>query len=241
MSSELKLAKDSAWIKLHELPNELASKLREKFAELVALRPSEHGVVIMPINEDTLDTDTVNETRQENKDYICKRWFQSYLNTPKWNPELRTSYMFSGMNPKEQPELPEDFRKVLDWFNSQSAIQYNQVVANWYLDGADYIPFNSDYEYNSVPGTGVVVVNLTQDDTITRKLILKPKMREFGSNSENACIDDQPTNVELDLYHGRIIEMYGDTQKLYRHGVPPVSEKLGNPGPRISLTFRAFQ
>lgn len=236
MASELKLAKDSARLKLHELPKELSTQLREKFSELFALHPSERGVVIMPISADTGDTNT-GENKQENKDYICRRWFQSYLNTPKWNPELKTSYMFSGMNPKEQPDLPEDFRKVLDWLNSQSTVQYNQVVANWYLDGSDYIPFHSDYEYNAVPGTGVVVVNLTQDDTITRKFVLKPKMREF----QNECIDDQPTNVELELFHGRIIEMHGDTQKLYRHGVPAISEELGNPRPRISLTFRAFQ
>lgn len=232
MASELKLAKDSTWLKLHELPIELSTYLRDKFSELFALHPSERGVVIMPISADTIDAN-----KRENKDHICKRWFQSYLNTPTWNPELKTSYMFSGMNPKEQPDLPDDFRKVLDWLNSQSTVQYNQVVANWYLDGSDYIPFHSDYEYNAVPGTGVVVVNLTQDDTITRKFVLKPKMREF----QNVCIDDQPTNVELDLFHGRIIEMHGDTQQLYRRGVPSISKELGNPGPRISLTFRAFQ
>ena len=122
MASELKLAKDSAWLKLHELPKELSTQFREKFSELFALHPSERGVVIMPISADTVDTNT-RENKQKNKDYICKRWFQSYLNTPKWNPELKTSYMFSGMNPKEQPDLPDDFRKVLDWLNSQSAVQ----------------------------------------------------------------------------------------------------------------------
>lgn len=218
---EVKLAKDSAWLKIHELPTDLADHLRSKFSELFDLHPQERGVVIMK-----------HASQDTPGDYICKRWFQSYLNTPKWNPDLKTSYMFSGTNPKEQPDLPEDFRKVLDWINSQSNVKYNQVVANWYLDGSDHIPFHSDYEYNAVPGTGVVVVNLTQSDDILRKFILKPKMREF--------YDSQPSTVEFDLSHGKIIEMHGDTQKLYRHGVPPVPLDRGNPGPRISLTFRAF-
>ena len=68
MAYELKLTKDSAWLKLHELPKELSTQLREKFSELFALHPSERGVVIMPIN-----TDNINTNKQENKDYICKR------------------------------------------------------------------------------------------------------------------------------------------------------------------------
>lgn len=218
---DIKLAKDSAWLKIHELPKDLADHLRAKFSELFKLHPEERGVVIMP-----------HAFHDTNGDYICKRWFQSYLNTPKWNPELKTSYMFSGMNPKEQPDLPDDFRKVLDWLNSQSVVKYNQVVANWYLDGSDHIPYHSDYEYNAVPGTGVVVVNLTQEDDVLRKFVLKPKMREFPNSS--------PESVELALPHGRVIEMHGETQKLYRHGVPSVPKESGNPGPRISLTFRAF-
>jgi alkylated DNA repair dioxygenase AlkB len=215
MESTLTLAKNS-WLKLSDLPAELSDDLRVKFAHLFALHPDERGVVVMSNN---------GERRQ---DYTCKRWFQSYLNTPKWNPELGASYMFSGMNPKEQFELPAEFRRVLDWLNSQSVVPYNQLVVNWYADGSDFIPFHSDYEYNATPRTGVVVVNLTQNDSILRKFILKPK-----PNAE-----EQIQRIEIDLSHGRVIEMHGDTQKCYRHGVPQV---MGDPGPRISLTFRAFQ
>lgn len=224
---EVKLTDDSAWLKLHELPKELANHLHSNFSELFAMHPPNRGIVVMH-----------NQNKETYQDYTCKRWFQSYLNTPKRDSDLKTSYMFSGMHPAEQPNLPDEFRRVLDWLNSQSAVKYNQVVANWYLDGSDYIPFHSDYEYNAVPNSCITVVNLTQDDKILRKFVLKPRKPKKPNTCEFPS--HSPSTVELDLYHGRVIEMHGNTQKLFRHGVPPIPAKLGNPGPRISLTFRAF-
>ncbi len=212
--------KKTAWLCINHLPANLSTHTRDNFVELFNLHPKERGVVIMP-----------DASQDKNINYNCKRWMQSYGNTPKWNAELKTSYMFSGMNPTKQPDLPVEFATLLDFVNESLSQdkKYNQVVANWYEDSSDFIPYHSDYEYNATYNTGVAIVNMVAKEDVLRTFVLKAK-------SPDAFY----SRVEIPLYHGRIIEMHGAAQKMYRHGVPKVPSKLYTPGPRISLSFRSF-
>lgn len=212
-------------ILIHHLPTNLVESTRHNFDKMFLYHPDQRGVVMSRVN-------IYPRLPTKNIEVPCNRWHQSYLNTPKYIPEHNTTYMFSGINPSPQPDLPVEFKELLDWMNLDKPIKYNQVVANWYETGQDYIPFHSDYEYNSVPDTSIAVVNITTEaddcsncNDVHRKFILKAK-------SPDACY----SKIEIPLYHGRIIEMIGDTQKLYRHGVP----KINTSKPRISLSFRAF-
>lgn len=211
-----------ASILIRQLPKNLADHTRRNFEKMFSYHPEQRGVVLTANASDTDESDDLKVQ--------CDRWYQSYLNTPKWSPEHKTSYMFSGPKPEPQPELPPEFEELLKWINFDRLVKYNQVIANWYENGRDYIPFHSDYEYNAVPASGVSVLNLIAKDDMLRIFVLKSK-------SPDAFY----SRVEIPLYHGRIIEMLGDTQQLYRHGVPKTLINKPDPGHRISLSFRSFQ
>lgn len=215
MSETIQLDRGS-YLVIRSLPEDLANRLRRDFDRMFGYHPDSRGVVVAQ-----------DKTTHSPVNHPCRRWFQSYLNTPKWNPNAdHKSYMFSGTCPTVQPELPSEFRDVLDYINV-GTINYNQVVANWYETGSDYIPYHSDYDYNSVPGSGVVIVNMTKSDDLVRSFVLKPR---------RSLIPDAG-RYRIPLTHGKIIEMHGNTQQYYLHGVPVVDN---DPGPRISLSFRAF-
>lgn len=203
----------TAWIILRKLP-ETAHK---NFETLWGYKPKEKGKVIM-------------EQNGKNVNHTCDRWHQSYLNTPKWEPNANYSYMFSGTSGIEKKEVPKEFQELLDLINTEipESKHYNQVVGNWYETGEDYIPFHSDYPYSTTPGTGVIIVNFVKSEKVLRTFVLKAKQ---GT-------DHIYSRIEIPLYNGAIIEMHGNTQDLYRHSVPKV---LGdNPGPRVSVSFRSF-
>ena len=205
----------TAWVVLRKLP-ETAHK---NFDTLWSYRPAEKGKVIMGTNG-------------VDKDYVCARWHQSYLNTPAWDPKNGSSYMFSGMSGAEKKgaEIPKEFQELLDTVNYDipESKHYNQVVGNWYETGADYIPFHSDYPYSTTPGTGVMIVNFVKSEKVLRTFVLKAKR---GQNTLYS-------RLEIPLYNGVIIEMHGATQDLFRHSVPKVSGE--DPGPRVSVSFRSF-
>lgn len=221
MSETIQLENES-YLVIRNLPEDLANSLRQDFDKMFDLHPKNRGVVI-----------TIDPVTKLPVDHLCRRWFQSYLNTPKWDPtQNHNSYMFSGVDPEPQPELPYEFHDVFSYVNNDG--KYNQIVANWYQTGSDYIPFHSDYDYNKVPGTGVVIVNLTKSDDVVRTFVVKPK---------KSMIPDAVSHY-IPLSHGKIIEMHGNTQQYYYHGVPVVQKRHrtdADPGPRISLSFRAFQ
>ncbi|MEM8642542.1 MAG: alpha-ketoglutarate-dependent dioxygenase AlkB [Cyanobacteria bacterium P01_G01_bin.54] len=200
----------SSWLRICHLPEELATYGAVHFDEMFTLHPQDRAKVIMPCGE-----------------VACHRWQQSYLNTPVWNPERRSSYMFSGINPDPQPELPPLFRRYLDYMNHGQK-RYNQMVVNWYQGGSDYIAQHADYEHGAVPGSDVAIITFNRDDSIPRTFCIKAK---------GTTLDSVEKQVEIELIHGRIVIMGGATQSKFRHGVP----KKQQAAPRISITLRHFQ
>lgn len=203
----------TCWVDLDVLPQHLWFD-EDQFDALFAMHPEERGKVIMKQNESPVELTT-------------RRWHQSYLKTPLYDPQAHVrSFMFHGLDAQAQPALPAAFDAVLQYTNGVSGCNFNQVVANWYADGTDFIPFHSDYNYGKEMGQVVQVVNFVKSEEVCRTFVLKPKLAA-NLTSENTYIV---------LRQGCTITMGGLTQEKFTHGVP----KQRNAPPRISLTFRTF-
>jgi alkylated DNA repair dioxygenase AlkB len=207
------LGRDS-WVEVSLLDASLAAFGREQFAAMFDLHPKERGKVIMGLN-----------APGSNCEVKCHRWHQAYLNTPKWNPDLQHSYMFCGKEDTLLYELPQLFQPFLEAVGPP----FNQVVANWYQDGKDYIAWHSDYEHDSL-NTTVVTITFTETDEHPRVFRIRPKTYiDEGT--------DEAKSLSVLLRHGTVVKMGGKCQTYFRHSVP----KLDDAPRRLSLTFRAFK
>lgn len=204
-----------AWITIEWLSEELMDDAQKNYDELFDLHPIERGKVIM-----------------FHEDVESPRWHRSYLYTPEYDAKAHRSYMYSGKKKYDDLSLPVPFQNFLAFLNQkEKGDEYNQVIANWYVDGKDYIAPHSDCQVNMKPNAGIAIVTLCKEDSSFRELQFRPKkMKE----SKNDYIYKQ---VKIALKHGCIITMYGDTQKNFRHGIPKALEVTSS---RISLTFRKY-
>lgn len=199
----------TAWIQLSHLPAELAEYAKANFKSMFDLHPEERGKVIM--FEEEVD---------------AHRWYRSYMNVPRLDAVVKdSSYMFSGYADGGDFPLPEEFVPFLDFMNSGETT-FNQVVANWYEKGKDYIPFHSDFCRGMEKCAPINVLTLTETDEHPRVFCIKPK------KDESALYE----RVAIPCINGLIIELCGETNNLFKHGVPkaPIAEK------RISLSFRKY-
>jgi hypothetical protein len=208
---------NSAWIELAHLPYELKTYSQVNFNMLFNLHPVERGKIIMG-------------NGQETREIESSRWHASYLNTPKWDRTLETSYMFSGYANSQvthKVESPSEFSPFYEYMNKLG--KYNQVVANWYKDGSDFIPFHSDYSYGMPKDSDVAILSLYEHANDYRVFSIKAKQIE---NNTNVCYE----KVDIKMRHGHILFMRGDTQDKFRHGVPQMETNSR----RISLTMRYY-
>ena len=94
---------------------------------------------------------------------------------------------------------------------------FNSVLANLYRDGKDRLGFHRDSEAELGPTPLIVSVSLGAT-------------RRFRFRSR-----DGAQSLGLDLSHGSLLVMSGQTQQCYQHAIPPSARATG---PRINLTFR---
>lgn len=99
--------------------------------------------------------------------------------------------------------------------------RFNSVLANLYRDGRDSMGWHSDDEAEL--GVRPVIASLSLG--AARSFRFRPRAVAPGRREVRA----------LELSHGSLLRMGGDTQKLYQHGLPKVSAAIGA---RINLTFR---
>jgi alkylated DNA repair dioxygenase AlkB len=200
---EVELAIGS-WVEVSLLPASLRALAIESWDTMWKLHPTERARVM-----------------SQDEEVACHRWSQSYLNTPNRTMDMGASYMFSGRDEARiQTPLPPEFQPFLDYLQD-----YNQVVANWYAGGTDYIAPHADCTVGMGANARIAVVNLGPEGR-TRKFVLRPKSH----------IKQNAHRVEIDLVHGTLIVMGGKTQDDFRHGVP---QCVGAPD-RLSLSFRRF-
>lgn len=139
----------TAWVEINEVDKQLSDFARQNFIKLFQLHPNKRCSVVM-----------------YGRDFLSPRFHQSYLSTPKRDPGNPTSYMFSGLNDfEENLPLPREFHPFLNYANSLSfddvakTTPYNQVVVNWYEDGAAFIAPHSDYVPGLVEGSRILVMS----------------------------------------------------------------------------------
>jgi alkylated DNA repair dioxygenase AlkB len=206
----------SCWITIEWLSEELMAYATENYQTLFNIHPLQRGKVVMFNNEEC----------------VSPRWHRSYLHQPIRNTDRQHSYMYSGSERFEDLSLPIPFQKFLYFLNKrETSCPYNQMIVNWYETGNDYIAPHSDCEEGILPTTGIAIISLCEDEKAPRVLSLRPKKLKDGKN------DNLYNRVNIQMNHGCIITMYGDTQKRFKHSIP---KALDNSTSRISLTFRKF-
>jgi alkylated DNA repair dioxygenase AlkB len=208
-------ASQSAWLTIDWLPDELAAYAHQNYPALFALHPTERGKVVM-LHEEV----------------ESPRWHRSYLHLPARGISGDYSYMYAGKSGYDDVTLPPQFQGFLDYLNArETGDPYNQLLVNWYQDGADYIAPHSDCQAGMKPGAGIAVLSLYERDADLRTLVLTTRKVPGAVN------DTLYRKVRVKLPHGCIVTMHGAVQTHFRHSVPRDPAVRAS---RISMTFRKF-
>lgn len=210
---------NSSYIKISSINDELLNYGKKYFNELFELHPKDRHAIIK---------------KNTNCEKQVFRWQSSFLNTPDYDYNndyfKEYNYMYSGLDTSNnKQELPELFKKFYDYVKLIDN-RYNQVIINWY-DTNDYIEFHRDCQRKLLKDIPILIINLTEDDNNYRNFEIVP----YDRNSED--IKYLYSNISVSLINGLIIEMCGNTQTEFRHGIRQNNEFKR----RISISFRAFE
>ncbi|MCI4567645.1 alpha-ketoglutarate-dependent dioxygenase AlkB [Lysobacter sp. CFH 32150] len=134
-----------------------------------------------------------------------------------WIGDPEASYRYSGTHFEPRP-WPDSLLPVRARLRDELCIDFNSVLANLYRDGRDAMGLHSDNEVEL--GTRPVIASLSLG--ATRRFVLKHR-------------GDPDRKLALDLPHGSLLVMSGETQRNYRHALPRTAKQVGA---RINLTFR---
>ena len=137
-----------------------------------------------------------------------------------WIGDADAVYTYSGSTFAPHP-WPMALGAVRARLESALGTGFNSVLANLYRDGRDAMGWHSDDE----PELGPMPVIASLSLGATRRFVLKSR-----------TASDQ--RLALDLSHGSLLVMRGDTQRRYRHALPRTAKPVG---PRINLTFRRIR
>lgn len=146
------------------------------------------------------------------------------INTPRWQQSYGKPYRFSGKDHEAQPINDKYLISLMDWVRSDSGIDYNQLMINWYKDGNHYIGKHSDDETQLVPGSQIYSFSFGQ----ARDFRIIPKGHKD--------ID----KIKIKLEDGSLLIMGGNFQKHYYHEVPKRALSKCSQR-RINITFRHFK
>lgn len=148
------------------------------------------------------------------------RLFGREVDSPRlssWIGDAGTAYTYSGsrFQPRPWPAALDEIRPRLA---RELGVPFNSVLANRYRDGRDCMGWHSDNE--AALGAQPVIASLSLG--AARRFVLKHRQ-------EKDC------KLALELPHGSLLVMAGDTQTHYRHALPRTAHPVGE---RINLTFR---
>ncbi|HET6552514.1 MAG TPA: alpha-ketoglutarate-dependent dioxygenase AlkB [Dyella sp.] len=136
-----------------------------------------------------------------------------------WIGDAEATYVYSRTRFEPHPwtSALSDLREQV---SKACGARFNSVLANLYRNGQDSMGWHSDDE----PELGERPVIASLSLGAVRRFRLKP--RHDGTARDTQMIE---------LGHGSLLRMAGDTQRLYVHDLPKTSAGVG---PRINLTFR---
>ncbi|PPV08496.1 DNA repair system specific for alkylated DNA [Xanthomonas bromi] len=148
------------------------------------------------------------------------RMFGRVVDSPRlssWIGDADASYRYSGTQFAPQPWL-EVLRPVRARLQDETGCPFNSVLVNRYRSGADAMGWHSDDE----PELGAQPVIASLSLGAARRFAFKHR-------------DDAALKQTLELGHGDLLVMGGETQRHYKHALPRTVKPVGE---RINLTFR---
>ncbi|CAD7735814.1 hypothetical protein LMG31886_36650 [Xanthomonas hydrangeae] len=148
------------------------------------------------------------------------RMFGRMVDSPRlssWIGDAEASYRYSGTRFAPQPWL-EALQSVRTRLQDETGQPFNSVLVNRYRSGDDAMGWHSDDE----PELGAQPLIASVSLGATRRFAFKHR-------------DDAALKQTLELGHGDLLLMGGDTQRHYKHALPRTVKPVGE---RINLTFR---
>ena len=137
-----------------------------------------------------------------------------------WYGDPGASYTYSGLT-WEPLDWTGTLRSLKVQVEAAAGTAFNSVLLNLYRDGQDSMGWHSDDE--SELGRNPVIASVSLG--ATRRFALQHKQRKG-------------LKQKLDLSHGSLLVMAGETQHHWRHQVAKTTRVKS---PRVNLTFRAIQ
>ena len=134
-----------------------------------------------------------------------------------WYGDEGKSYTYSGINLQPNPWSPE-LLELKSAIEKEANTSFSSVLLNRYRDGKDYVGWHTDAEKELGQNPIIGSVNFGA----SRKFQLRR-------------IHDPKEKFEVELGHGSLLVMMGETQHYWQHQVPKTAKKIED---RINLTFR---
>lgn len=150
------------------------------------------------------------------------RMFGRVVDSPRlsaWIGDDEATYRYSGTRFAPRPWTP-GLLALRDRVAAACDTSFNSVLANLYRDGSDRMGWHSDDEAEL--GTAPVIASVSLGAERTFRF--------------RAKAGGEPVAIELP--HGSLLRMAGQTQRLYKHELPARKRVTGA---RINLTFRKIE
>jgi alkylated DNA repair dioxygenase AlkB len=147
------------------------------------------------------------------------RMFGRMVDSPRlsaWIGDEEATYRYSGVPFAPKP-WTESLRALRGRVADACGTRFNSVLANLYRDGNDRMGWHSDDERELGPAPVIASVSLGAS-----------RCFRFRAKAGGDALS-------IELPHGSLLRMAGDTQRLYKHELPVRKRAMG---PRINLTFR---
>jgi alkylated DNA repair dioxygenase AlkB len=148
------------------------------------------------------------------------RLFGKSVMTPRlscWMGDSSAVYRYSNSTFLPEPWLDSIFA-LKNQLETLAGSTFNSVLLNYYRNGQDAMGWHSDDE----PELGSQPVIASVSLGAERRFLLRRK-------------DKSEKSLALELQHGSLLLMQGDTQKNYLHALPRTTKQIKA---RINLTFR---
>ncbi|MBB3800279.1 alkylated DNA repair dioxygenase AlkB [Xanthomonas arboricola] len=148
------------------------------------------------------------------------RMFGRVVDSPRlssWIGDPEASYRYSGTQFSPHPWL-DALQPLRARLQEDTGRPFNSVLVNRYRSGNDAMGWHSDDE----PELGAQPLIASVSLGATRRFAFKHR-------------DDAALKQTLELGHGDLLLMGGDTQRCYKHALPRTARPVGE---RINLTFR---
>lgn len=157
------------------------------------------------------------------------RLFGRWVDSPRlsaWVGDAHARYRYSGAMFEPLPWTPA-LASVRARLHGELGLGFDSVLANLYRDGRDAMGWHRDDEPELGPAPVIASVSLGA----TRRFVL----RRAPTRGVRGGGDQGRERHSIELPHGSLLVMAGDTQAHWQHALPRTTRPVGE---RINLTFR---